>query len=72
MALTAMGVDITTAFSASAATISTVGPGFGEVGSASNYAMIPDFGKVLLTVNMLLGRLEIFGLMLIFFMKSWR
>lgn len=72
VALTAMGVDITTAFSASAATISTVGPGFGEVGSASNYAMIPDFGKVLLTVNMLLGRLEIFGLMLIFFMKSWR
>jgi len=72
LALTAMGVDITTAFSASAATISTVGPGFGEVGSASNYAIIPDFGKVLLTFNMLLGRLEIFGLMLIFFMKSWR
>ena len=72
LALTAMGVDITTAFSASAATISTVGPGFGEVGSASNYSLIPDLGKVLLTINMLLGRLEIFGLMLIFFMKSWR
>lgn len=72
LALSAMGVDITTAFSASAATISTVGPGFGEVGSAGNYASIPDLGKILLTFNMLLGRLEIFGLMLLFFMKSWR
>lgn len=72
LALTAMGVDITTAFSASAATISTVGPGFGEVGSASNFSMIPDLGKILLSLNMLLGRLEIFGLMLILFMKSWR
>ncbi|MDX9846453.1 MAG: TrkH family potassium uptake protein [Tenuifilaceae bacterium] len=72
LALTAMGVDITTAFSASAATISTVGPGFGEVGSTSNYALIPDLGKILLTFNMLLGRLEIFGLMLLFFMRSWR
>ncbi len=70
--LTAMRVDINTAFSASAATISTVGLGFGEVGSASNFAAIPCLGKVLLTLNMLLGRLEIFGLLLIFFMKSWR
>ncbi|HDP55189.1 MAG TPA: TrkH family potassium uptake protein [Bacteroidetes bacterium] len=72
LVLTAMGVDITTAFSASAATISTVGPGFGEVGSASNYAIIPDLGKFLLTFNMLLGRLEIFGLVLLIYMKSWR
>ncbi len=72
LALTAMGLDLETSFSASAATISTVGPGFGEVGSASNYAIIPDLGKILLTFNMLLGRLEIFGLMLLFFMRSWR
>lgn len=72
LAISAMGVDITTAFSASAATISTVGPGFGDVGSVSNYSSIPDLGKFLLTINMLLGRLEIFGLMLLFFMKSWR
>lgn len=72
LALTAMSVDVATAFSASAATISTVGPGFGEVGSASNYAMIPGLGKFLLSLNMLLGRLEIFGLMLLIYMKSWR
>lgn len=72
LAISAMGVDVMTAFSASAATISTVGPGFGEVGSASNYSIIPDLGKILLSINMLLGRLEIFGLMLLFFMKSWK
>ncbi len=70
--LTTMGVDMMTAFSASAATISTAGPGFGEVGTVSNFASIPDLGKVLLSFNMLLGRLEIFGLMLIFFVRSWR
>jgi trk system potassium uptake protein TrkH len=72
LALTAMNVDIMTAFSASAATISTVGPGFGDVGSASNFSMIPGLGKFLLSLNMLLGRLEIFGLMLLIYMKSWR
>ena len=72
LAISAMGVDAMTAFSASAATISTVGPGFGEVGSAANYSVIPDLGKFLLSINMLLGRLEIFGLILIFYMKSWK
>jgi trk system potassium uptake protein TrkH len=72
LGLSAMGMDLTTAFTASAATISTVGPGFGEVGSMSNYDIIPDLGKILLTINMLLGRLEIFGLIMIFFIKSWK
>lgn len=72
LAISAMGVDATTAFTASAATISTVGPGFGEVGSASTFASIPDMGKILLTFNMLLGRLEIYGLLLFFMMKSWK
>lgn len=72
LGITAMGIDATTAFTASAATISTVGPGFGEVGSASTFASIPDMGKILLTFNMLLGRLEIYGLLLFFMMKSWK
>ncbi len=72
LALSLMGIDFKTAFSASVATLTTVGPGFGEVGSASNFASIPDLGKILLTFNMLLGRLEIFGLMLLFFIRSWR
>lgn len=72
LAITAMGVDLSTAFTASAATLSTVGPGFGEVGSASNFSAIPSLGKLLLTLNMLLGRLEIFGLLLLFFIRSWK
>ena len=51
-----------TAFSASIATIGNVGPGFGEVSSLSNFASIPDAGKFVLTINMLLGRLEIFNI----------
>ncbi len=67
-----MGVDIMSAFSASAATMGNVGPGFGLVGSVSNFSQIPEFGKWILTGDMLLGRLEIFGLFLFFLLKSWK
>jgi trk system potassium uptake protein TrkH len=52
-------IDLFTAFSASIATIGNVGPGFAEVSSLGNYAGLPSAGKFVLTVNMLLGRLEI-------------
>jgi trk system potassium uptake protein TrkH len=67
-----MGVDIMTSFSASAATMGNVGPGFGMVGSVSNFSYIPELGKWVLTGDMLLGRLEIYGLLLFFFLKSWK
>jgi len=70
--LTALGVDILTAFSGSAATMGNVGPGFGQVSSMSNFSQIPDIGKWVLTLTMLLGRLEIFGLILFVTAKSWR
>jgi trk system potassium uptake protein TrkH len=70
--LTALGVDMLSAFSASAATMGNVGPGFGMVGSMSNFSQIPDPGKWLLTLTMLLGRLEIFGLILFVTAKSWK
>jgi trk system potassium uptake protein TrkH len=70
--LTALGMDILSAFSGSAATMGNVGPGFGMVGSMSNFSQIPAFGKWVLTATMLLGRLEIFGLILFFAAKSWR
>ena len=70
--LTALGVDILTAFSGSAATMGNVGPGFGMVSSMSNFSQIPDIGKWILTFTMLLGRLEIFGLILFVTAKSWR
>jgi trk system potassium uptake protein TrkH len=67
-----MGVDIMTAFSASAATMGNVGPGFGLVGSVSNFSQIPELGKWILTGDMLLGRLEIYGIFLFFLMKFWK
>lgn len=57
--LSFLGMDLFTAFSASIATIGNVGPGFGEVSSMGNFAGLPQAGKFILTINMLLGRLEI-------------
>lgn len=70
--LTSLDVDNFTAFSSSAATIGNVGPGFGNVSSLGNYSNLPDLGKFFLTINMLLGRLEIFGIISLLFIKSWR
>lgn len=70
--LSFLDVDIFTAFSSSAATIGNVGPGFGDVSSLGNYGGLPNFGKFILTINMLLGRLEIFGIISLFFIKSWK
>ncbi len=69
---TLFGLDIITAFTASLTCISNVGPGFGDVGSMSNYASLPPFVKMFLTILMLLGRLEIFGLIQLFMIKWWR
>jgi trk system potassium uptake protein TrkH len=70
--LAAFGVDSLTAFSASATTMGGVGPGFGMVGSMSNFSHIPDMGKLILTGTMLMGRLEIFGLIMFFTARSWK
>ncbi|MBN2569507.1 MAG: TrkH family potassium uptake protein, partial [Deltaproteobacteria bacterium] len=70
--ISGLGLDIMTAFSAAAATMGNVGPGFGSVGSVSNFSQIPELAKWILTGDMLLGRLEIFGLLLLFLMKTWR
>jgi trk system potassium uptake protein TrkH len=70
--LTALGVDMRSAFSGSAATMGNVGPGFGMVGSMSNFSQIPALGKWALTATMLLGRLEIFGLILFLTVRSWK
>jgi len=70
--LTVFGVDIISAFSGSAAAMGNVGPGFGVVGSMSNYNLIPDAGKWILSATMLLGRLEIFGLILFLMVKWWK
>ena len=69
---TLFGCDLTTGFTASIACISNVGPGFGEVGSMSNFADFPPMLKFTSTMLMLVGRLEIFGFIQIFFLNSWK
>lgn len=64
------GVDQITAFSAVASTINNVGPGLGEV--SANYAGLQDFDKWVLCFSMLLGRLEIFTLLVMFTPAFWR
>ena len=62
----AFGLDFTTGVTASVACIGNVGPGFGEVGSMSNYAAFPAVLKAFGMVEMLIGRLEIFPLLYLF------
>lgn len=69
---TMFGIDLTTSFSSSVACIGNVGPGFGVVYSFGNYGALPGLVKFTDTLLMLLGRLEIFGLIQLFFIKWWR
>lgn len=64
------GLDQVTAFSAVAATINNLGPGLGEV--TYSYATMSEFNKLLLCFSMLLGRLEIFTLLVLLMPAFWR
>jgi trk system potassium uptake protein TrkH len=68
--VTASGVDPMTAFSAAGACLTNLGPALGMAGS--NYAELNDFAKLLLSFAMLLGRLEIFTLLVLFTPAFWR
>jgi trk system potassium uptake protein TrkH len=70
--LSLMGVDLPTAISASIACLFNIGPGLGQVGAMGTYADIPFMGKGILITFMLMGRLEIFGIMLLFLPMAWR
>ncbi|NCC26270.1 MAG: TrkH family potassium uptake protein [Deltaproteobacteria bacterium] len=70
--LAATGLDLGTAFSASIACIGNIGPGFGSVGPAENYAHIPAFGKWVLICGMIIGRLEIYTVIVLFVPEFWR
>ena len=72
LVVTAAGMDLTTGFSMVAASMGNIGPGFGTVGSMADYAHVSPFVKTFCTLFMLLGRLEIFGLIQLFMIKWWR
>lgn len=66
------GLDLVTATSAVAASIGNIGPGLGEVGPTANYANLPDLAKWLLASLMIVGRLEIFPVLVLFTKDLWR
>ncbi|MEO5349375.1 MAG: TrkH family potassium uptake protein [Magnetococcus sp. YQC-3] len=70
--LNAMGVDLLSAMGAALTAWANVGPGFNTVGAMDNFAHIPDFGKIILASMMIVGRLEIFTILLLFSHKFWR
>ena len=73
VALNLTGLDTLTALSGAATAISNVGPGLGDViGPSTTFAAVPDAAKWLLSAGMLIGRLEIFTILVLFIPAFWR
>jgi len=71
--LTLMGLDTLTALSSAGTAVANVGPGLGPiVGPSGNFSSLPDLAKWLLAIGMLIGRLEIFTVLVIFTPTFWR
>jgi trk system potassium uptake protein TrkH len=72
LAMTLMGLDLVTAFSAVTASIGNIGPGLGGVGPVEHYGHIPVAGKWLLSFCMLAGRLEIYTVLVLLTRDFWK
>lgn len=70
--LVALGLDLLSAMSATVACLSSVGPGLADAGPTQNFDFIPGFGKGILCLCMIAGRLEIFALFAVFTPECWR
>ena len=71
--LSLTGLDFITAISGAATSISNVGPGLGSIiGPSGNFSTLPDISKWILTFGMILGRLEIFAILVLFLPSFWR
>ncbi len=70
--MAALGLDIITAFSATIAALGNIGPGLAKVGATQNYAHIPAPGKLFLAFAMIIGRLELFTILVLFSPKFWK
>lgn len=70
--MTFFTADLETAASSVIATISNIGPGLNAVGATQNYAAIPRPGQVILTLCMLLGRLELYTVLILFLPSFWK
>jgi len=71
--LSLSGLDFITAISGAATSISNVGPGLGSIiGPNGNFSTLPDISKWILSVGMILGRLELFAILVLFLPSFWR
>lgn len=70
--MAALGLDMASAMSSVASSLGNIGPGLGLVGPAQNYAFIPPFGKIVLCLCMLLGRLEIYTVLVLLIPEFWK
>jgi trk system potassium uptake protein TrkH len=70
-ALLFLGLDVKTASSSVATCMAGIGPGLGTVGPVSNFAHLPDMAKIILSFMMLVGRLEIYTVLLLFSRNFW-
>jgi trk system potassium uptake protein TrkH len=68
----ALGLDLLSSFTGAVACLGNAGPGFGIVSSLGNYSSVPEIAKWIFSFDMLLGRLEIYGLVMIFVVRSWK
>ena len=66
------GHDFTTNFTATLATLNNMGPGFNLVGPTCNYSFFSPFSKIVLIIDMLAGRLELFPILLLMTPGSWK
>jgi len=67
MFLLFMGYDMITSFSASIATLGNIGPGLARVGAIENYAFFDPVSKIVLSISMLMGRLELYSIIILFY-----
>jgi len=72
LVMSASGLDLITAFSAIVATLNNTGPGLGAVGPASNFSVLTDFQTWVCSFAMILGRLELFTLLVVLTPAFWR
>jgi trk system potassium uptake protein TrkH len=72
LTVTALGLDLMTAFTAAVSTLGNIGPALGQVGATGSYADFPSSAKVVLSLCMLLGRLEFYSFVVLFFPEFWR
>lgn len=70
--LSSLGMDFETSVGATIASLGNIGPGIGHVGPTDNYSFFPDFGKWFLSFLMLLGRLELFTVLIILSPAFWK